>query len=256
MTLPKQADVEIPLLMEIEKAGGKARPKDLYPRVTAHFPQITQEDLERILPAGNPHWTNRVQFVRQALVQKGELDGSVRGIWAITEAGRRRLDAHRKCIPYKPPKVPAKKPTTKVKPTTARVDHDEIARALEKIGTAFGFDTFWKPKVNELRPDRRAFKSKRKTLDVAWKIANLTWVPIEVQVRGSVPDLIYRFQQVHQWSVRVVVVAVPSYQDEIREAVHDYPFRDKIVVLGPEQVLRATRSLDGLLELKAAIFES
>ena len=160
MTLPKQADVEIPLLLEIEKAGGKARPKDLYPRVTAHFPQITQEDLKRMLPAGNPQWTNRIQWVRLHLIKDGELDGSERGVWAITEAGRRRLDAHRKGIRYEPPRVPAKKRAKararKVKPTTGRVDHDEIAHALESIGTAFGFDTLWKPKVNDLRPDRRA----------------------------------------------------------------------------------------------------
>ena len=69
------------------------------------------------------------------------------------------------------------------------------------------------------------------------------------------PDLIYRFQQVHQWSVRLVVVTVAEYREEIREAIRDYPFRDKMVLLDPEQVLKATRSLDGLLALKEAIFQ-
>jgi hypothetical protein len=256
MTLPTQREVEIPLLEEIGKAGGKAKPKELYARLTARFPQITQADLQSTVAQGHSQWNNRIQWVRQALLDRGQLDGSVRGIWAITETGRRRLEAHRQGIPEHTsvttrPKWGRPRKKTHISPA----DHDQIARALEKIGEAFGFDTLWKPKVNALRPDGSAIKAKRKTLDVAWKIANLTWVPIEVQVKGSVPDLIYRFQQVHQWSVRLVVVTVPEYREEIKEAIRDYPFRDKMVLLDPSQVLKAVASLDALLVLKNAIFE-
>jgi len=255
MALPKQTGIEVPLLEEIEKAGGSAAPKDLYPRLTARFPQITQEELAQRLPAGNLQWTNRVQWVRQRLILRGELDGSVRGVWAITDAGRRRLEAHRRGQPYRGPKTSPKSRKMRRRRPAKPIDHDEIARALEQIGQAFGFDTLWKPKVNDLRPDRRAFQSKRKTLDVAWGIANLTWVPIEVQVKGSVADLIYRFQQVHQWSLRLVVVAMSAYCDEIQEAVRDYPFRDKLVLIEPGEVLAATKSLERLLKLRAKIFE-
>jgi len=255
MTLPRQADIEIPLLEEIEKAGGSARPRDLYPRVTSYFPDITAEDLRRILPAGNPQWTNRIQWVRMKLVSNGEIDASTRGVWSITARGRQRLRASRDGMLYVPRQGRKKKVMSRGTVAPVKVDHDLVARALEKIGRAFGFETLWKPKVNDLRPDRRAFKSKRKTLDVAWGIANLTWVAIEVQVGGSVPDLIYRFQQVHQWSLRLVVVAVPSSQDEILETIRDYPFRDKVILLSPDEVTAATRSLDRLLDLRAKVFE-
>jgi len=256
MTLPTQREVETPLLEEIEKAGGRIRARDVYPRLTTRFPEITQADLQRTVAQGHSQWHNRIQWVRQALLDKGQLDGSVRGIWAITEAGRKRLEAHRQGIPEQTrvPQQP-KRGRPRKKMHISAADHDQLARALEKAGKAFGFDTLWKPKVNALRPDRQAFKSKRKTLDVAWQIANLTWVPIEVQVKGSVADLIYRFQQVHQWSVRLVVVTVPEHREEIKEAIRDYPFRDKMALLDPEQVLKATRSLDGLLALKEAIFQ-
>lgn len=256
MTVPKQTEMEIPLLEEIEKAGGTATPKELYSRITVRFPQVTEEDLRDVKLDGTPKWPNRIAFVRLRLVHKGELDGSVRGVWAITEAGRGRLKNHREGRPYTPTATMRTRKKVAITATQERVDHDEVARALEKIGQAFGFDTVWKPKVNALRPDKRAFQAKRKTLDVAWKIANLAWVPIEVQVAGSVADLIYRFQQVHQWSLRLVVVTVPAFRDEILEAIHDYPFRDKVILLHPKEVLAATRSLDSLLELKAAIFES
>ena len=94
MTLPKQTRVEIPLLLEIERAGGEVQPNidDIYVKVAAHFPEVTPEDLAMKLPDGyTPKWRNRVQWARQALILKGELASPARGRWAITEAGRQRL---------------------------------------------------------------------------------------------------------------------------------------------------------------------
>jgi restriction endonuclease Mrr len=35
-------------------------------------------------------WKNRIQWVRQHLITKGELDGSERGVWKLTPQGRAR----------------------------------------------------------------------------------------------------------------------------------------------------------------------
>jgi len=93
MAYPKQSDVEIPLLLEIDKAGGQARPQDVYAKVAEHFTQLTAEDLERRMESypTTYKWQNHVQWARQKLVVKGELDGSVRGIWRITVLGRKRI---------------------------------------------------------------------------------------------------------------------------------------------------------------------
>ncbi|MCK4363102.1 MAG: winged helix-turn-helix domain-containing protein [Dehalococcoidia bacterium] len=64
MTLPIQKDVELPLLFEIEAMGGEARPLDVYPKVTAHFPQITEADLKEKISSGVNKWTNRIQWAR------------------------------------------------------------------------------------------------------------------------------------------------------------------------------------------------
>lgn len=254
MTLPKQSEIDIPLLEEIAKAGGKLRPRDAYRLVRNHFPSITDADLAIRLKCGHVVWDNSVQWARQHLVKRGEIDKSVRGVWAITELGRKRLQG-RKIGEADKPKTRRGRAKKAKTAAADRIDHDEIARHLEKVGQAFGFDVVWKPKANTLCPGKHSFKSKRKTLDVAWEIANLTWVPIEVQVRGSVPDLIYRFQQVHQWSLRLVVVTVADYAEEIKEAIRSYPFSDKVVILSPQQVIAATKSLDRLLELRKTIFE-
>ena len=104
MTLPGKREIEIPLLQEIERAGGAAKPRDLYGKLAAHFPEVTEADLEARLPkAGHLRWANRVQWVRQFLVTRGEIDGSVRGVWVITQAGRGRLTARRKGSSAVPP---------------------------------------------------------------------------------------------------------------------------------------------------------
>jgi restriction system protein len=92
MSIPSEKDIEIPLLQEIESAGGKARPSALYGRVAKHFPNLTLEDQRARHPkTGIPIWSNRVQWARQHLVNKGEVDASTRGIWRITQKGRTRL---------------------------------------------------------------------------------------------------------------------------------------------------------------------
>lgn len=72
--------------------GGKAEPKELYPRLAVIFSQLTQEDLTARMPS-NPsifRWHNLVQWSRQKLVEKGEIDGSIRGVWKLTARGRAR----------------------------------------------------------------------------------------------------------------------------------------------------------------------
>jgi restriction system protein len=92
MSIPSEKYIEMPLLQEIEAAGGEARPSALYDKVAKHFPSLTANDQQARHPGtGIPIWSNRVQWARQHLVNKGEVDASTRGIWRITEKGRARL---------------------------------------------------------------------------------------------------------------------------------------------------------------------
>lgn len=92
MSFPKQIEIELPLLKILHELGGKAEPKEVYPRLSALFPQLTQEELAARTPS-NPsifRWHNLIQWSRQKLVEKGEIDGSTRGIWKLTARGRAR----------------------------------------------------------------------------------------------------------------------------------------------------------------------
>lgn len=83
MPFPRQSDVEIPLPRALADAGGSAKPRDVYPRVAACFPDLGAEEQEVRLESspGTRKWRTLVQWVRQHLVDSGEIDGSTRGVW-------------------------------------------------------------------------------------------------------------------------------------------------------------------------------
>ena len=89
--IPAQAEIEVPLLEVLVALGGESRPKNLYPLVTAKFPQLSSEDLTDRMKNGESKWINRIQWARQALITAGEMASPQRGVWAITDQGRTRL---------------------------------------------------------------------------------------------------------------------------------------------------------------------
>jgi restriction system protein len=101
--LPKDSQIETPLLRVLADLGGQARPKEVYPLVTRKFPDLREEDLAETLPSGGNKWTNRIQWARQRLVEKGEVDSPERGVWRITHKGRRRLEDSGMEEPATPP---------------------------------------------------------------------------------------------------------------------------------------------------------
>jgi len=93
MAFPKQFEIEIPLLQTIQELGGSGKPKEIYPLVSKHFAQLTDEDLVAKLPSSPStfKWHNLVQWCRQGLIEQGDLDGTTRGVWKLTPKGKARL---------------------------------------------------------------------------------------------------------------------------------------------------------------------
>lgn len=92
MALPKQTEIEIPLLEVLIEMGGNGKAKDIYPLVTKKFPSITDEDLQIKLASGGNKWTNSIQWARQRLISKGEISTPNWGVWEITDKGLKRLE--------------------------------------------------------------------------------------------------------------------------------------------------------------------
>ncbi|MDP9190246.1 MAG: restriction endonuclease [Acidobacteriota bacterium] len=93
MAFPRQVEIEQPLLEVLAELGGQAKPREVYPLVARRFPKLSAEEQEERLEnyPSIRKWSNLVQWVRQRLVDAGEIDGSQRGIWRLTDAGRARL---------------------------------------------------------------------------------------------------------------------------------------------------------------------
>jgi len=137
---------------------------------------------------------------------------------------------------------------------TIKSPHDPIIESLLTIGEIFGYEPMKNPAVNDLRPPNKPFKAKVKNLDLAWKIFGLTYVPFEVQIHGSIPELIYRLNLVHQWSLKMVIVADKQWHDEIIEVANAYPFAGKLVLLTPREIEKAKKDYLKLKKLRLKIF--
>jgi restriction system protein len=98
LPFPRQAEIELPLLEVLAELGGEAKPRDVYPLVATRFPLLTAEEQEQRLEnyPSTRKWSNLVQWVRQRLVDAGEIDGSQRGVWRISSLGRERLDRRKR----------------------------------------------------------------------------------------------------------------------------------------------------------------
>ncbi len=89
--LPEQAYWR-PILSVIAEAGGRMAATDVIEAVWDRLKdELTPRDLER-QRLGEMRWRNRVRFARLRMKERGLLsDASPRGVWEITDEGRRYL---------------------------------------------------------------------------------------------------------------------------------------------------------------------
>jgi len=91
MSIPTRKDIAIPLLHLIHDMGGQVKPNEVYERLADYF-GLKEKERKEMQPSGlSRKFDNRVQWTRLLLCQQGFLDGSTRGIWKLTEQGRREL---------------------------------------------------------------------------------------------------------------------------------------------------------------------
>lgn len=208
--IPKQKDVEVPLLEVLIEIGGQGKPKDIYPLVTKRFPEMTEKDLAETLKQGANKWTNRIQFARQALVIKGEIDKSIYGVWAITNKGRMRVGYGE----------PLEKTSTENMHQIA-IDkwvHDERS----KLGAFFEPEIkVNKVNLNEVLPKDIWLKENRKEIDglARLKIGRQIFYQsvLEVQYKGSKEDLCVRVSIILPFVTRVDIVSDEQSIKKIRE---------------------------------------
>lgn len=88
---------ELPILQIIETHGGRAAAREVLDELGPKLDgQLTEVDRQE-LASGDVRWRNRAQFVRLRMVEKGDLvKDSPRGMWEISDQGRRRVAGNTK----------------------------------------------------------------------------------------------------------------------------------------------------------------
>ncbi|MBU6387710.1 MAG: restriction endonuclease [Planctomycetes bacterium] len=75
-----------PLLDALRELGGSATPTEASTKIAESL-KISKAQQDELLESGSPRFHNQVQFSRFYLVREGLIDGSKRGIWALTPEG-------------------------------------------------------------------------------------------------------------------------------------------------------------------------
>ncbi|MBI4311924.1 MAG: winged helix-turn-helix domain-containing protein [Chloroflexi bacterium] len=217
MPYPPNKAIELPLLKEIADAGGEVsiRNGEIYRRVASYFPQITDEELIRPHSSKDTTWENRVQWVRQRLVEKAELAHwravGRQGIWRITEKGRLRLEKERDQLDMLVQQ--ANKPFTSDVALTPEERqqqqhiHQEVQDKLIDIG-------------HILRKFAKGeYREAMYRYDVVWKDSEA--LPrashcFEVQHKGNVVEALAKLKHAHDlWRARLFLV-VTDERDKVK----------------------------------------
>lgn len=145
-----QFEYEIALLRLLAKLpGGRGSTDDVCRRFEKEYQHRIPDKDRGERSDGNEIWNNNVRWCRNYLKQRGLLDGSQRGIWQITQEGRRWLEENPNAtrIPGTPPR-PEKKggrksPTRSQRPKSeATVSPRFTFEMLEKLRESIPADMF------------------------------------------------------------------------------------------------------------------
>jgi len=137
MPIPSEKEIEIPLLHLIYALGGEVKPAQVFDILEDYF-NLSPKERAELVPGGTDFkFRNRVRWARNFLCDKGLLDRSIRGIWRITEKGKKELErlgllnkpfSQNIKIPY--PKEPYK---VKKEPVLSSEDEELIQLVIEDV---------------------------------------------------------------------------------------------------------------------------
>jgi restriction system protein len=156
LLLPPERNIRLPLLKVLDESGGQLSIHDAISRVTEnYFPDLTDEAKASRLDSGQLRWQNRVEWARFKLIQSGELDGSLRGVWRITLKGKEKLQAE--WSSWKPQYVEFRARDTAERTKTEEIQdlienpHEEIEEAHKELVEQTATELL--SRIMEMRPE-------------------------------------------------------------------------------------------------------
>src|SRR6266436_2629579 len=88
---PEFVRLFVPLLDTLRELGDSGRPKEVTGKIAASL-NLSDDVLNRTNKNGGSRFANQVAWARFYLAKAGLIDTSQRGVWTLTESGRRHLD--------------------------------------------------------------------------------------------------------------------------------------------------------------------
>lgn len=87
-----------PILDALRQLGGSGTPAEVANKIAENL-NISEEEQTELLKSGTPRFANQVAWARNYLKLEGYIDSSQKGVWVLTETGKKaRLsyeDAHK-----------------------------------------------------------------------------------------------------------------------------------------------------------------
>jgi DNA modification methylase len=97
--LPQRRQLVLPLLAEIDQAGGEARPVEIYGRLADRLglDAAARSASAAFHGANSRLWDRTVRWARQTALARGLLASPERGVWSLTDKGRTTLRLAERC---------------------------------------------------------------------------------------------------------------------------------------------------------------
>ena len=186
MSFPLTSSLEMPVLQELVAVGGSDDLRFLYERLTAYFPQLTDDEKALIKQQKSNNWRKLVQRAGKELDNQGYLSRE-RGFWQITEKGRKYVENHNAEFEI-------------AKPLEDKPAHTAIQNMLVEIGEILGFYT----------------EAEFEYYDVVWRevprASRLSHV-FEVQRKGNIDSAFAKLKRAHEAQRSKIFLIIAGERD-------------------------------------------
>ena len=240
MAYPSVERIELPVLQELAATGGVEDVRFLYDRLVGYFPQLSDEDVRALSNGHRRAWRRLVQRAGRALDERREI-GRSRGLWTITERGRRRVAEE--ALQFRPAE-PAEAPGAEA------LTHPDVQQMLVEIARVLGLNA----------------ETEFDFYDVVWREGEasprLSHV-FEVQHKGNVDAALAKLKRAYDAQRSKPFLVVATERDTNRaerqlSLARTGPFHEigrVTTILSFEQLRRLHRSLTSVGDILAALFE-
>jgi hypothetical protein len=189
MPLPLSTNIETPILQELFALGGTDDVRFLYERLVSYFPSLSDAEISAIKSGEQKYWKKAVQKAGKSLDEENLLNRE-RGIWSLTEKGKRAVQAESEGIIFN-------------KSVEESLSHKQIQEMLVKIGEILGFYA----------------ETEFQYYDVIWretsKSPRLSHV-FEVQSKGNLDSAFAKLKRAHDSQRSKVFLILSSERDSNR----------------------------------------